>query len=406
MSPQPFIRKAGTARKRLVAGQILHLLAEGHETANAFGMVICDSGIDGRPIPRHYHEREHDTWFCLRGKLQIWANDTSRVLTAGDFAYVPPGEAHSYQCKSPQTQFFGIVSPGGWEAFFDMAGDPWEADGLPEPGHPYDFAKMGPAMGKYDVHPVEQKFCAAENGDATDMALPSQKASYILQAGYGPRARLGGHLVTTLLPGSLCDNAIDMITIEGGRGATLPTIRHTSTHVALFVMNGTLKLTLDGTTHELSAHDVANIPAGVSYSTEITSGSAQWIASGGNGNGLSIFARAGQDTELTHYQAGADPAVIMCIDGIDAAPTLIVIGSGFLSFDKPAKFSFVGQNLSRIFYATGTACADGFRIGGLPLEFQAVKQLAGQHKRPAPQCVQHLYPSRRERHWHPLASDR
>ena len=318
MSQQPFIRKAGTARKQLVAGQILHILAEGHETADAFGMVICDAGVDGRPIPRHFHEREHDTWFCLRGQLQIWANDTSRILTPGDFAYVPPGDAHSYQCKSPQTQFFGVVSPGGWEAFFDMAGEPWDLDGLPEPGHPFDFSKMGPAMGKYDVHPVGQEFCDATNGDATDRAFPGAKSSYVLQAGHGARARLGGHLVTTLLTGSLSDDALDMIVIEGGRGAKLPKLHHQTTHVALFVLDGTLKLTLDGYTHHLAAHDVATIPAGVPYATEVTSGSARWIASGGNGNGLTIFARAGHETELTHYQAGAGEANIASVDGVDA----------------------------------------------------------------------------------------
>ena len=319
-SPKPFIRKAGTARKQLVAGQVLHLLAEGSETANAFGMVICDSVIDGRPIPRHFHENEHDTWYCLRGQLQVWANDTSRILNAGDFAYVPPGDTHSYQCKSPRTQFFGVVSPGGWEAFFDMAGDPWDKDCLPEPGHPFDFSKMGPAMGKYDVHPVEQEFCEPVNGDATDRALPSEKSSYFLQAGYGPRARLGGHLVTTLLSGNLCDNAIDMVTIEGSRGNELPVISHGETHVTLFVQEGTLELVLNGETHEVGAQDVINIPAGSSYSSKVTSQAARWIATGGNGNGVRIFAAAGEETDVTHCTTANAPASISAIDGIDAAP--------------------------------------------------------------------------------------
>ena len=319
-APKPFIRKAGTARKQLVAGQVLHLLAEGAETANAFGMVICDSVIDGRPIPRHYHEREHDTWLCLRGQLQVWANDTSRILNAGDFAYVPPGDKHSYQCKSPRTQFFGVVSPGGWEAFFDVAGEPWDKDCLPEPGHPFDFSKMGPAMGKYDVHPVEQEFCEAVNGDATDRALPDAKSSYFLQAGYGPRARLGGHLVTTLLSGDLSDEAIDMITIEGMRGAEIAPISHSNTHVTLFVLDGTIELSLNGETHEVSAQDVINIPAGYAYASKVTSGSARWIVTGGNGNGVRIFAAAGEATDLTHCTSATTPAAIPVTDGIDAAP--------------------------------------------------------------------------------------
>jgi len=198
------------------------MLAGGDDTAGAYGVVMLDSNEDARPIPRHFHKHEHDTWLCLRGRLRIWAKDTSRVLTEGDFAYVPPGDPHSYQCVSPRTSFFGVVSPGGWEAFFDMTGDPWTEDGLPEPGHPYDFSKMGPAMGKYDVNPVEQVFADTVNGDDTDRALPSKKSSYILQAGYGARYRLGRHIVTTMLSRDLCDNAIDMRSIESGTTSIFP----------------------------------------------------------------------------------------------------------------------------------------------------------------------------------------
>lgn len=294
---QAYVIKAGQGRSVLVAGQLVRILAGVSETASGYGAVLLESTIDKRPIPLHFHEKEHDTWLCTRGRLQIWANDTCRVLTEGDFAYVQPGDVHSYQCVAPRTEFFGIVAPGGWEGFFDDAGEPWASSALPEPTHPYDFSRMGPAMGKHGVMRVEKDYCDPSNGDATDRVLPEGPASYILQSGYGTRYRLNGHLATTMLSMAITKGAVEMRSIEAGRGAVMPSLRHTRTHLSLFVLNGTLKLTLNGVAYELRDGDFANIPAGTAYATEVTSGHARWVFSGANGDGLDYWTTAGEPTE-------------------------------------------------------------------------------------------------------------
>lgn len=315
---KPYIRCAGESRKQLVAGQAVHMLAGGDDTANAYGAVVCESAQDKFPIPRHFHKHEHDTWLCLRGRLRLWANDTSRILTEGDFGYVPPGDAHSYQCISPRTMFFGIVSPGGWEAFFEMAGEPWGEDGLPEPGHPFDFSKMKPAMDKYDIYPVEQKFVDAENGDATDRALPAEKTSYFLQAGYGERYRLGRHLITHMLRRDLSDNAIDMYTIESGRNAEIPELVHDETHVSFFVMNGRLEVSLNGEVSMIAAGDFVNIPVDTRYSLTTLSASSRIIAVGGNGNGLELLHKLATKTDCAHFETTAEAATFTPIADVDA----------------------------------------------------------------------------------------
>ena len=114
-----------------VAYQLITVLAEAHDTAGGFGAVICDAAYDHRPIPLHHHAKEHDTWFCTRGRVQVWSGRQSRVLTTGDFCYVPPNDIHAYQSVAPRSQFFGVIAPGGWEKFFEESGDPidLEADG-------------------------------------------------------------------------------------------------------------------------------------------------------------------------------------------------------------------------------------------------------------------------------------
>lgn len=318
-SAKPFVRKAGEARKLLVAGQSIHMLACTADTAGAYGAVICESVHDKRPIPLHFHDREHDTWLCVRGRLQVWANDTARVLTEGDFAYVPPGDVHSYQCVSPITKFFGIVAPGGWEGFFDMAGEPWAKDGLPELDHPYDFSKMGPAMGKFDVKPVAVDYAPVTNGDATDRALPESTASYVLQSGYGDRYRLGGHIATAMLTGKISNGMLDMYMIEAGRGAEMPQLSHAETHVSIYALDGAVELELDGKTYTLEQGDFANIPAGTCYATKVKSSSARWVATGGNGNGMAFWPRNGTATDVTSYAPDVATPSLNIFDDIDTS---------------------------------------------------------------------------------------
>lgn len=75
-------------------------------------------------------------FLCLKGKLNVWANDSARSLALGDFAGVPPvsrlqyiilhsipsyianpmwNTIHQYQVASTHTEFVGLIIPGGWE---------------------------------------------------------------------------------------------------------------------------------------------------------------------------------------------------------------------------------------------------------------------------------------------------
>jgi quercetin 2,3-dioxygenase len=293
-----YVLRQGEGETYNVAGQVIHVLAGREETNGAYGAVVCEATLDRQPIPLHYHEREFDTWFCTRGRLRIWANGRSRILTEGDFAFVPPNDVHSYQSVAPRTQFFGIVAPGGWEGFFGSAGAVWQEPGLPPENHPFDFSRMGMSMQRYGVMRVaEQAYADVSNGDATDRTLPDAQQSYILQAGYGPRWRLAGHLATQVLPRQICSDAMDIRSIEAGEGASLPCIRHEQTHVNLYLLAGTLSLSLNGESHLLEAGDFANIPAGTAYATQVISGSARWLLCSGNGSGQEFWEELGTATQ-------------------------------------------------------------------------------------------------------------
>ena len=67
----------------------MRLLVTGKETDNAFALVGT-GGTTGDPIGFHFHREAHDVFLCLKGEVNVWANDQCRTLTAGDLASVPP----------------------------------------------------------------------------------------------------------------------------------------------------------------------------------------------------------------------------------------------------------------------------------------------------------------------------
>ena len=302
-----YVVRAGRGLRHLVGGEMVYTLAGGTETAGAFGILLADSPQARGPIPMHYHEREYDTWLCTRGKLRVWAGDQSRVLRPGDFGYVKPYDTHSYQGVSPRMGFFGVVAPGGWEEFMADAGEVWGMTALPPADRPFDFSRMGPAMAKHDVHRVpDPHYADATEMSAADQQLPDDGRSYFLEAGHGPRRTLFGHLATALITAAQSDGTMDIRTVEAGRDATMPALRHERTAVFLYVLHGEIALSLGGQEHRLTGGDGANIPSGTSYATRVLSGNARWVLASGNGDGGAFWDRAGTATEAHNFPMEAD----------------------------------------------------------------------------------------------------
>src|SRR4051794_34868610 len=99
--PVPYVIEAGSGRAHVLLGEVGRALAGAEETNGAMSVMALDGPKSERPIPLHYHDREFEFFYCLRGAVQLWADDESRVLQPGDFGYVPPGTLHAYQLRGP-----------------------------------------------------------------------------------------------------------------------------------------------------------------------------------------------------------------------------------------------------------------------------------------------------------------
>lgn len=260
----PYVLEAGAGRAHLLLGEVGRTLAGAEETGGAMSVMTLTGPAAPRPIPQHFHEREHDVFLCVRGRLQVWAGDESRILTPGDLASVPHGVRHAYQALEHATMFMGPIVPAGWDRFFDLCGTPYDGPAYPpvDPSPPA-FEKFGQAEGRFAMTYVHDQPYAQVRLDAADDELPGAETAYFLGAGEGPRHTAFGQVAFQLMRAAETGGRMGMAIVEGPAGSRIPEHAHAQTAECIYCLGGLMVVTLDGEEHQLAQGDFANIPPGV-----------------------------------------------------------------------------------------------------------------------------------------------
>ena len=263
----PYVIEAGSGRAHVLLGEVGRAMVGAEESAGAMSVMALDGPRAERPIPLHYHDAEYEFFYCLRGAIRLWADEESRTLYPGDFGYIPPGTLHAYQLRGHYTTFVGPVVPGGWDRFFDLCGEPFAAAGFPQgPKGPPPFEKFGRAEVEFKMKYRPDVGYADARDDAPDDVVPEGQSAFFLRSGEGPRHEFGGQLQTVLVGAAQTSGTTCMTVVEMAKGPGLPAHVHASTYEALMVVEGRLRLVLDGVEHVLTRGDVASIPAGTVHS--------------------------------------------------------------------------------------------------------------------------------------------
>ena len=56
---------------------------------------------DGQTCPYHKHDKKHETFFVMKGKVRMVVDDEEKVLQEGDILVMPPGQRHSFTGVGP-----------------------------------------------------------------------------------------------------------------------------------------------------------------------------------------------------------------------------------------------------------------------------------------------------------------
>lgn len=57
--------------------------------------------FDGQTCPKHYHMRKHETFFVVKGEVEMECGPEVQVLKAGDTLVMPPGTPHRFTGRGP-----------------------------------------------------------------------------------------------------------------------------------------------------------------------------------------------------------------------------------------------------------------------------------------------------------------
>jgi mannose-6-phosphate isomerase-like protein (cupin superfamily) len=115
------------------------------ETGGGFSLVEHPMPPRRLAAPLHKHSREDEYSFVLEGRMGALLGDDVVYADVGDLAFKPRDQWHTFwNAGDEPCRILEIISPGGFELFFDELGTLQESPG-------FDPAQLGELGARYGV---------------------------------------------------------------------------------------------------------------------------------------------------------------------------------------------------------------------------------------------------------------
>jgi quercetin dioxygenase-like cupin family protein len=124
-------------------------LATGNDTDGAFALIHCFFR-KGFMAPPHYHTLEDESFYVLEGEIDFHVGDKKCRASAGELVVLPKNVPHHFNLVSETAKALLLITPAGFEVFFQEFGRPAQSLDLPpvptENPREELFAKMSKRM--------------------------------------------------------------------------------------------------------------------------------------------------------------------------------------------------------------------------------------------------------------------
>jgi quercetin 2,3-dioxygenase len=134
---KPYFVEKGMGDRAHLFGDLFTIYAGGEQTENTFNFFTCQ-GPKGDVIPSHSHPDTYEVFYITQGAVRLFVEDLAgeqyeKLLTGGDFGFVPKNCPHAYRIERHDSQIVGVAAgPGGtFERFFETLGAPTDELTLP-----------------------------------------------------------------------------------------------------------------------------------------------------------------------------------------------------------------------------------------------------------------------------------
>lgn len=155
MTQHPIFRPSTEGRTVAVTGDVYRFLAIGAETGGRYAVMEAIVQPGGGPPP-HVHRREDEGFYILDGEITFHLGAQRQVATAGTFASMPAGIAHSFKNESNRpARMLITLAPAGLEDMFFEVGQPLPTGTQSaDPPTPDDIAKLLAVAPRYGIEIV------------------------------------------------------------------------------------------------------------------------------------------------------------------------------------------------------------------------------------------------------------
>jgi|SRR5215211_2039427 len=122
----------------------VRFMLDGPEAGDRFSLVEHPMPPRALAAPLHKHSREDEYSFVLEGRMGALLGDHEVYAAAGDFVYKPRDQWHTFWNAGDELcRILEIISPAGFEKFFDELVDLTSAGSLDPSGLPELGARYG-----------------------------------------------------------------------------------------------------------------------------------------------------------------------------------------------------------------------------------------------------------------------
>jgi quercetin dioxygenase-like cupin family protein len=105
-------------------------LSTGKDTNGAFSLIHCHFR-KGFMAPPHYHKLEDESFYILEGKIDFHIGSNKVSAGAGEFIVLPRNIPHHFNLVSETAKALLLITPAGFEVFFQEFGQPATTLDLP-----------------------------------------------------------------------------------------------------------------------------------------------------------------------------------------------------------------------------------------------------------------------------------
>jgi quercetin dioxygenase-like cupin family protein len=112
----------------------VRFMLTGEETGGGFSLVEHPIPPRALAAPLHRHSREDEYSFVLEGRVGALLGDQVVYGEAGDLISKPRGQWHTFwNAGSEPARILEVISPGGFEGYFDEMVECLRGSGPPDP---------------------------------------------------------------------------------------------------------------------------------------------------------------------------------------------------------------------------------------------------------------------------------